>query len=207
VSGLEANLGNSADTVTFSGPVSGSTIDLDASQTDPLGGADRFVAQGGFFNSTVNAGWGNDTLLFSQQVSGSTINTGVGNDQVIVGAGSTVDESNFDLGAGNDTISFEGLVFGTGGDDVIALGTGADTLVFGASSFVFGYSIDLGSDLDIDGIFFNSGLTEFQDITITGASLGDTLFIGAGGDPLISGSYTFDGTYFSNTDDTLTFLS
>lgn len=201
VSGLDANLGDGADTLTIKGAVSGSTIAMDSTY---VGGADRFVATGGFFESTVTTGAGNDTLIFAEEVQDSTVDTGAGNDQISVKSGSFVTATDFHTGDRNDILTFEGTVFVFGHESEISLGTGADTLIFGSNSFVSGYNIDLGSDNVRDKVFFNAGLDESNEVTISGANTGDYLFIGAGE---FKGTYTFDGTDFSNDTDTLTWLT
>ena len=63
VSGLDANLGDGADTIAFNSAVVDSTIFTDLTPTSGAGGGDRFVANGGVFGTTINTGAGNDTLL------------------------------------------------------------------------------------------------------------------------------------------------
>lgn len=202
VDGLIANLGDGSDTLIFNSTsgVVNSTISMDGA----TGFNDTFVSNGGFVSSTVSTGGGNDSLGFSGYVSESSISAGAGNDTITFGSRSLVEDTNVNTGGGNDNLTFLGQVYGGGPNSQVSLGAGADTLVFGASSYVEGYSIDLGSDSNTDKLFFNAGLDVFQDIEITGASTGDTLFIGSGS---FSGNYLFDGTNFANGSDTLTWLS
>ena len=206
VSGLDANLGDGADTIAFNSAVVDSTIFTDLTPTSGAGGGDRFVANGGVFGTTINTGAGNDTLLFSKELFDSTIATGAGNDQVTVNPGSFVSNSSFSLGDGNDVLTFQGVVFGFGETSSISLGTGADTLIFGSNSYVAGYSIDLGgADAAIDSVTFSSGIDESNALQITGASAGDVLLIGAGS---FAGTWAFeDGTGFTDGSDTLTWLT
>jgi hypothetical protein len=200
VNGLEADLGDCNDTLIFTSrsSVESSNIDLGA-------GNDVFRADGGFNFSNVDAGSGNDTLTFNGLVLESLdINSGSGNDVLTFKSGTTIFDTTIATESGNDVVQFFGDVFGGGANSLISLGTGADTLVFGANSFVSGYNIDLGSDVSVDNVVFNAGLDESNDVTITGAGTGDSLFIGAGD---FAGTYTFDGTDFSNDSDTLTWLT
>jgi hypothetical protein len=206
VSGLDANLGDGTDTITFTSSVSGSTIFTDSTSNSAGGGGDRFTANGGISDSSVSTGAGNDTLLFAKEVIDSTIQTGTGNDNVTVQANSFASNSSFELGGGNDTLTFQGTVFGYGDKSFIDLGKGSDTLIFGANSYVAGYSIDLGgADGATDNVRFESGLAGFSDVQITGASTGDVLFIGGTGPS--TGSYSFNGSVFVKGSDTLTLFS
>ncbi len=200
VSGLDANLGGGADTLIFTSTssVESSTISLGTTSA-----ADVFRADGGFNYSTVDTGGGNDTLSFSKSVLDSSVTTGGGNDSITFQANSLVYNTSVSTGTGNDSVTFLGSVFG-GENSQISLGSGADTLVFGANSYVEGYAIDLGSDTSVDSVFFNAGLDDSQAIQITGANTGDTLFIGSGD---FAGSYTYDGTDFTDGSDSLTWLT
>jgi hypothetical protein len=224
VTNLDANLGDGGDTITFTASVSNSTIFTDSTATSAGGAGDRFVAAGSVTSSTINTGAGNDTLVFTSSVSGVSIETGAGSDNVTLmkevidssiqtgGGGdnvvvqSLVSDSSFELGGGNDTLTFGGTLVGFGANSSIDLGGGADTLIFGASSFVLGYSIDLGgADGAIDQVQYAGALTEGNLTQITGGSSGDILVIGAG---VYAGNYTYaEGFGFVDGSDTLTWLS
>lgn len=202
VDGLKANLGDGADTLTMNSQVFASTIEMDAT-ANASNSSDRFVASNGFFGSSVSTGAGNDTLIFSKEIIDSTVNTGAGNDVITFQSGSSVSNTSVSTGAGNDSVIFNGAVFGNGDLSQIRLGIGADTLVFGANSYVQGYSIDLGaSDGNIDIVRFGAGLVEDQNMEITGAGTEDILFIG-------STQYAYDGVSgdFISGSTTITWLT
>lgn len=205
VSGLEATFSDGRDTITFLDAITGSTIQTDATPSGRIGGDDRLVASAGLFDSTVRTGAGRDTLLFSKEVFDSTIDTGSGNDQITLTSGSIVSNTSFSLGAGNDTLTVQGGVLGNDGNSLISLGRGADTLMARPGSSVTGTTIDLGgADGAIDQVQFLGELDPSDAIRITGASLGDLLVIGAGA---FTGTYSYDGSFFANGSETLTWLT
>lgn len=129
-----------------------------ASDSLSLAGSDKITASpnASFYNSEfISANTGGDTLIFSNGtlLSDSSINLGNGNDSIVFGSNSTL------------------------ADSLIRTDEGSDTIVFGASSSLFNTTIDLGSDTDFDQIKF-ANQAELSGVTVTGGSVGDTLWIG-----------------------------
>jgi hypothetical protein len=134
----------------------------------------------------------------------SEINTGAGADRVTFQSGSVVQDTTITTGSGNDLVEFLGTSSVVGGG--ASLGSGPDTLIFGANSFVEAYNIDLGAGVDVDRVSFLGGLTEEQGVTITNATAGDILVIGAN---IPENTYTYDSVSgdFANSTDTISWLT
>jgi hypothetical protein len=121
---------------------------------------------------------------------------------LVFGAGSSVTNTSFALGAGNDSLVFGNTVFGdSSSSSLISLGGGNNTLTFGSTSYVGNYNIDLASGL-ADTISFVGGLSSYSNVVITGADSSDVLYVGS-----TQYSYVADNTWQQiNGTDTLQFV-
>nr|WP_314443625.1 Calx-beta domain-containing protein [uncultured Sphingomonas sp.] len=137
------NIGGGGD-VTLNGPLVDSVLTVNASgagrvtvdfsNNDDAGEGVNFtgsvgadVVRSGAATDTLNTGAGDDTVF--DEGGNDVINTGTGNDFVaVLGAGNVT----IDTGADNDLVAFLPGAFN--GNDKVAFGEGADTLVLGQST-------------------------------------------------------------------------
>lgn len=149
------NTGSGADVVQLNGSVIGAQISL---------GSETGAAKGDSLSMT-------GTMIDSSVTSGNTAG-----DVLVFGAGSSVTNTSFALGAGNDSLVFGSTVFGdSSASSLISLGGGNNTLTFGSTSYVGNYNIDLASGL-VDTISF---LGSYSNVVITGADSSDVLYVGS----------------------------
>lgn len=155
--------GSGADQVRLAGSIANATIWL---------GGDTSVTEGGRDSVSMVSGTIDNTSIASNNNGGDTI---------VFGANTSVFNTAFSLGDGNDSLVLGGTVMGDTAAfpdySQIQLGLGADTLTFGAYGSVSGYRIDLGNDGQADVLRF-LGNTVTNSITITGADEFDILYIG-----------------------------
>jgi hypothetical protein len=153
----------------------GKAFGVDASQ-----GADTISLSGDFTKTYLGLG-GGDRVSVDGLFSGSVESNSSG-DTLVFGSYSTVENSIFAMGGGNDS-----LVFGSTVDDsFIGLGAGDDTVVFGKWAQAWRTEVDLsgggedhiylGFDLASDG---NGGFENFENFVITGAEDDDVLWVGS----------------------------
>ena len=149
------NTGSGSDVVQLNGSVTGAQISLGSE----IGGVkgDSVSMTGSMIDSSVTSG-----------------NTA--GDVLVFGAGSSVTNTSFALGAGNDSLVFGNTVFGdSSASSLISLGGGNNTLTFGSTSYVGNYNINLASGL-ADTISF---LGSYSNVVITGADSSDVLYVGS----------------------------
>lgn len=149
------NTGSGADVVQLNGSVTGAQISLGSE----IGGVkgDSLSMTGTMIDSSVTSG-------------------NAAGDVLVFGAGSSVTNTSFALGAGNDSLVFGSTVYGdSSSSSLISLGGGNNTLTFGSTSFVGNYNIDLASGL-ADTISF---LGNYSNVVITGANSSDVLYVGS----------------------------
>ena len=159
----QINTGSGSDTVRLFGFVGSTNLYLDGSSQSENDGSDLLIIS--------------DGTIFDN-ISLSSSSNGTDGDTMVVGARSNFYNSEFLLGAGNDSLLFGSDFFDL--DSTIDLGSGSDTVIFSSASFD-GTVIDLGSDNQADLIRFDSledYNSDFSKITIKGAGEGDILFIG-----------------------------
>jgi Ca2+-binding RTX toxin-like protein len=169
------------------------------------GGADRFIAQIGDGNDTINGDGGADTYDLSGTTAGATITT-VSASSAQIGSDTLSSIENFIGSQGGDVIAVNGgpnvidgqggadninagggadTVIGGAGDDTINGGTGNDTLVFGAG---FGNDTIIGFDA-LPGGGGQDIIRLEASLGVTGANFGANVAISsvnAGADTLIT---------------------
>ena len=217
--------GGGGDTVIIGGLFEDTVNDSSFASIETGSGNDSLVLGGGAQNSQFSTGSGSDTVsirgnfentsfflgsdsatgdyfsaarntLFDE---GSQINSGnsVG-DTLIFANGLQFWESSTNLGSGADS-----LIFGANADfysSTLSTGAGADTIVFGANTAFESTSLDLGGSGNNVIWFNNDNALNDGGVSITGASAGDTLLIGAVayGYNTSAGNFTLDdGTLWS----------
>jgi len=187
VSDFQAALGRYADTLNIFGDVSGSTIELDSSDTDGnfndiLNIQGSLKSIDGDLNSVDNeiyAGSGNDTIRIAGSAENANIFLGFGNDSLVIsGAATNVDVKGDEAGFinGNDYIEFRAAAT----DVRVQSGGGNDTVIF--SKGLDSYSLDLTSDSTYSSDYSLS-------TPLTGLS---AVELGSGNDSLVlKGTYSY----------------
>jgi hypothetical protein len=150
------NTGIGSDVVQLNSSISDAQISLGSDVSGAKG--DSLSMTGTMFNSSIASG-----------------NTG--GDVLVFGAGSSVTNTSFALGGGNDSLVFGSTVYGDiSSPTLISLGGGNNTLTFGATSYVDGYNIDLANGL-ADTISFQGSFGD--NVIISGANTSDVLYVGS----------------------------
>lgn len=214
--------GAGGDTVIIGGLFKDTTNDTTFASIETGSGNDSLVLGGGAQYSQFSTGSGSDTVNIKGNYegtsfflgsdtgtgdyfaaarntlleAGSQINSGnTGGDTLIFANGLQFWDSSMNLGSGADS-----LIFGANADfygSTLATGAGPDTIVFGANTAFNATTLDLGGSGN-NVIWFN-GDNALNDggLAITGASEGDTLFIGA-----VAYGYNTGTSNFTFTDGT-----
>ena len=214
--------GAGGDTVIIGGLFRDTTNDSTFASIETGSGNDSLVLGGGSQFSQFSTGSGSDTVNIKGNYegtsfflgsdtgsgdhfaaarntlfeAGSQINSGnQGGDTLIFANGLQFWDSSMNLGSGADS-----LIFGANADfygSTLATGAGPDTIVFGANTAFDATTLDLGGSGN-NVIWFN-GDNALNDggLSITGASAGDTLFIGA-----VAYGYNTGTSNFTLTDGT-----
>jgi hypothetical protein len=200
--GVAGGAGN--DTIVFGTTSSSSNFAISTGE-----GVDVLKLNGSIDNANIWLGGdsglptvGRDSVtMTSGSISSSQIaSNNTQGDTVVFGSTAQVSDTAFVMGEGGDSLVFGGSVFGYGENSTIDLGLGADTLTFGANSYVAGYSISLGNDGMADIISLLGG---YEGISITGADEFDILYVGTSQynynalDDSWNDSLTFDTLRFS----------
>ncbi len=192
VSDFQAALGSFADTLNIFGDVSGSTIELDSSDTvgnfnDILNIQGSLKSIDGDLNSVDNeiyAGSGNDTIRIAGSAENANIFLGFGNDSLVIsGAATNVDVKGDEAGFinGNDYIEFRAAAT----DVRVQSGGGNDTVIF--SKGLDSSSLDLTSDSTYSSDYSLS-------TPLTGLS---AVELGSGNDSLVLGKGTYSDASFN----------
>ena len=164
----DASEGNGNDVVRVRGSVSNTVIQTQA-------GNDTLLF-GNTFEGSIEAGDGQDSIVFNNDIYNSEINTGNQSDTIsILG---NVDGSSFYLG--NDSNDGDKLSFASNSDfldsSIESNNLGGDTLIFGSGSFFDNTTLVNGSGAD--SLVFGSNSTFVDSSFVTGAG-GDTLVFGS----------------------------
>jgi len=192
VSDFQAALGSFADTLNIFGDVSGSTIELDSSDTvgnfnDILNIQGSLKSIDGDLNSVYNeiyAGSGNDTIRIAGSAENANIFLGFGNDSLVIsGAATNVDVKGDEASFinGNDYIEFRAAAT----DVRVQSGGGNDTVIF--SKGLDSSSLDLTSDSTYSSDYSLS-------TPLTGLS---AVELGSGNDSLVLGKGTYSDASFN----------
>jgi hypothetical protein len=203
VSDFQAALGSNADTLNIFGNVSGSTIELDSSDTSGIFN-DILNIQGSLLSTDANygsveneiyAGGGSDTIRIAGLAQNANIFLGLGNDSLVIsGAATNVDIKGDEKDGlnGNDYIEFRAAatdvrVQSGGGGDTVIFSKGLDSSnsdLASNSTYSDDYStplsglaaIELGSGKD--SLVLGKG--SYRDATFNTGSDADTVSIGGG---------------------------
>ena len=194
VSNFQAALGNNADTLNIFGNVSGSSIELDSSESpglfnDILNIQGSLKSISGGYNSVDNeiyAGGGNDTIRIAGSAENANIFLGSGSDSLVIsGAATNVDVKGDEEGFinGNDYIEFRAAAT----DVRVQSGGGGDTVIF--SKGLDSSNPDLASD---------STYSDSNSTPLTGLS---AVELGSGRDSLVLGKGIYSNATFNTGSD------
>lgn len=179
---VEVFTGNGSDKLKLSGDFDSTNFSLSGNSTSESSSDIVTVSAGSSFNNS---------LFRSENIYGDTL---------VVGYRSTLIDTDFVFGEGNDSV-----IFGSSSnfiDNYFDLGNGSDTLVFGKGSSFDNLSIDLGDDDTVDIIRFaddSVGDVDYVgDFVIVGASNDDILWIGAERYTFYDDEFINDNTFRSS---------
>ena len=192
VSDFQAALGSFADTLNIFGDVSGSTIELDSSETDGdfndilniQGSLKSIDADLNSVDNEIYAGSGNDTIRIAGSAENANIFLGFGNDSLVIsGAATNVDVKGDEASFinGNDYIEFRAAAT----DVRVQSGGGNDKVIF--SKGLDSSSPDLTSDSTYSSDYSLS-------TPLTGLS---AVELGSGNDSLVLGKGTYSDASFN----------
>jgi Ca2+-binding RTX toxin-like protein len=161
------------DTIDLSGGhTSGWSTDNISNFTNVIGG-NLGDSIRGVINSTVTGGTGNDTITI--EASAQNVNTGTGNNLVLVGSGTAINETITGSGGGNDTLRFDNasnVILHLDSTTTVYTDTGGNGTFTGFSF----YNLNNGSNDTIYGSTGNDNIIGGHDNNLFYASLGqDTL--------------------------------
>ena len=167
--GIEGD--NKAQDLAFLSDTPVTLIDFTAN----LGGGDDSLFIGGKTkNSFIDFGKKADTLETEGALRGSEVNAGSGKDDFNLNSEGkfVANNSQIDMGAGNDALFFGGSIKNT----EVNLGSGSDKVEFQGN--INGANLNLGEDGQVDKVFLAEG-ADIKGLVITGADESDLLFIGS----------------------------
>lgn len=186
--GFVLNTGTGSDNVTLGRNTTNAAIDLGWNGAGAPEGDLMVLGLGATLSdSAIRSGQSRDTLRLAGTVTDTHLDLGWGGSLVEVDGLSgfgTTDATVWDLGSGNDTLTFGELsdisVLG-GGSGFISLGLGADQLnLLGSGDGAYGsIEFDLGNDGESDTIVFGLD-SSYYGFTISNFGTNDILFIGTG---------------------------
>ena len=195
--GFVLNTGTGSDEVTLGRTTTNAEIDLgwDNGGEEYHQNTDLYFEQGDYMllgvgatleDSVIRSGQSNDTLILAGTVADTTLELGWGNADVDVSGAvgfSDDTEALWDLGGGNDTLTFREYsdisLLGNESYGYFGLGTGADSLnLLGTGYGEWGaIEFDLGDDNDIDTIEFDLN-SAYSGLLINNFGDEDILIIG-----------------------------